>query len=163
MEIRAAAWRIGEAAKEEADGREADNAKEIRQSITEWCRRAEANGAALAHRWSRMPEEWREETADIVIGDVVTTTTNPDAIIDEEHGKWQKLGAPSREGGPLPDWGMVPALPRPEVGEMRAGAKRFKRATGQGADQIGPRDLADLSDETLDALSELMYCSEVLV
>ncbi len=160
--LRAAAWQAGESAREAADARETENAKEVRQSITEWCRKAEANGAALAHRWARLPEAWREETADIIIGEVTCTTTNPDVLINNEHDKWEKLWSPpGRHEEPL-DWGDVPVLPRPDVSEMRAGARRFKRTTGQGVDQVSPRDLGDLSDGTLDSLCELMYCAELL-
>ncbi len=162
VKLRAEAWRIGEAAREAADARHAENAKEVRQSITDWCRRAEANGAALAHRWTKLPTAWREETTELVEGEITTTTTNPDAIVDAEYAKWASLWAPPRGDEDLPDWGEVPQLPRPDVAEMRAGARRFKRTTGQGIDQIGPRDLGDLPDDTLDTLCEIMYCAELL-
>ncbi len=159
---RSKAWEIGEAARDEAEAIETERARDVRNSISEWCKKAEANGASLAHKWSKLPVEWRAETTDVVAAEVVTTSTNPDDLVNAERAKWSKLWAPS--GGPsgLPHWGTVPVLPRPTVEELRACARRFKRTTGQGADLISPRDLAELEDDALGALGEVMYLSEIL-
>ncbi len=149
-------------ARDEAEAIETERAREVRHSISEWCKRAEANGASLAHKWAKLPAEWRAETTDVVVGDVVTTSTNPDDLVDAEWAKWSKLWAPSGGRSDLPQWGTVAALPKPSVEELRACARRFKKTTGQGADLISPRDLAELEDDLLGTLGELMYLSEVL-
>ncbi len=93
--LRAMAWEIGEEARAAADANEADRVKDVRASVVNWCREAEANGAAIAHRWTKLPQEWRADIAEVVSGDVVTVTANPDDVVRAEYEKWCKLWAPS--------------------------------------------------------------------
>ncbi len=145
-----------------ADEREAADVNERKRAIAEWCRLAEANGAGMAHRWAQVPAGWRPETADLHVGDVVTKTSDPAALVAAEACKWRPLWAPPGQAAGLPDWGRPPRLPRPTVAEVRGASKRFKRTTGQSADRVNPRDIGDLGDEVIDILIELMTCCELL-
>ncbi len=138
------------------------NASEIRRSIAEWCREAEANGASRAHRWSQLPDGWRPETTESLVNGVQVVTTNPDVLVSKERDKWKPLWAPRTEDKDLQTWGEVAALPRPTVREVRAAAKRFRRTTGQGADRLNPRDVGDLSDAALEIVIEIMLSCEAL-
>ncbi len=157
-----AATAVHEEAKRAADAREAEHVKEIRQSVADWCREAEANGAGRAHRWAKVLEAWRPESVEAKLGNFVTRTSNPDDLVKQERAKWSALWAPTSAERHLPEWGTVPRLPRPTVREVRAAARRFRRGTGQGADRINPRDLGDLDDQNLELVIELMTCCEVL-
>ncbi len=145
-----------------ADDRENASMNEVRRSIAEWCREAEANGASRAHRWSQVPEGWRPETAKVEVNGMEVTTTNPDVLVAKEREKWQPLWAPTGTGEPLPSWGVLPALPRPTAREARAAARRFRRTTGQGADRLNPRDFGDLDDGALEIVIEIMMSCEAL-
>ncbi len=145
-----------------ADLRENQSRAETRRSIAEWCREAEANGAGIAHRWAQVPVAWRPETVEIGDGQVTSVTSSPDALVAAERDKWAPLWAPAAAMDELPNWGVVPMLPRPTVKEVRAVARRFRRKTGQGADRLSPRDLADLDDAVLEVIIELMTCCEAL-
>ncbi len=159
---RSAATDIANRARAAADDRTAENAKEIRDSISEWCRSAEANGASKAHKWTQVPQAWRPETARDIGAPVDCVTSNPDALVMSERVKWAPIWAPPGAPQAQPRWGTVPRLPRPTVREVRQAARRFKRATGQSADRVSPRDLADLGDDVLEVVIELMCCSELL-
>ncbi len=128
-------------AKAAADDREGERTREIRRGIAEWCREAEANGASRAHRWTQLPTAWRPEVVEQRIGEVTTATTNPDEVIKHERSKCEAYWAPKDAEQALPDWGTVPALPRPSVERVRAAARRFRRDTGQSADHFSPRDI----------------------
>ncbi len=145
-----------------ADEKENENTREIRNSVAAWCREAEANGASRAHRWTQLPEGWRPETTETIMDGVQVVTSNPDALDAREREKLAPLWAPRVTDGDIPTLGLVAALPRPTVREVRAAAKRFRRTTGQGADRLNPRDFADLSDEALEIVIEIMMSCEAI-
>ncbi len=161
-EARATVDRIGTEAMETADARENEHRREIQDSVTAWCREAETNGVGRAHKWTQVPSAWRPEAVDIRIDGIVATTSNPDELVEQERGKWAQLWAPQAAAQSLPEWGTVPRLPRPTAREVRAAARRFRRDTGQGADQLSSRDIGELDDTSLELDIEIMICSELI-
>ncbi len=100
--------RLMDTCRRAADAREADDAKEKYRAVADWCRDAEANGAAIAHRWTRVPTGWRPETTELHLDDVVDKTSNPAALVAAESQKWRQLWAPPGQASQMPDWGTPP-------------------------------------------------------
>ncbi len=64
-------------------------------AVREWAHAASNAGAAAAHRWTRVPEEWRPETVEEEdLEGTVTVTANPGAVVDAERKKWMESCCP---------------------------------------------------------------------
>ncbi len=134
----------------------------ISRGITEWCKEAQANGAGLAHRWTQVPTAWRPETVTVGSGMEVSVTANPDALVDEEADKWEPLWRPPAVTPKPIRWGKVEPLPRPTVRDVRRAARRFKARTKVGVEGLSPRDMAELTDEVVEAYIDVMLTCERL-
>ncbi len=130
---------IAEAAGREAEPEEKTHRQQVAKSISEWCKEALSNGAGLAHRWTQVPVEWRPEEVECRRGVEAGSTTNPDALVQHELGKWAELWRPPGGSQRKPRWGPTRHLPRPLVKDVRAAAKKFKKKTKLGVDGIHPR------------------------
>ncbi len=134
----------------------------VARGVTDWCREAQANGAGLAHRWTQVPTGWRPETAPTNGGVEVKTTASPDAIVGGEADKWEPLWRPPCVTAKPIQWGRIDALHRPTVRDVRRAARRFKAKTKVGVEGLSPRDMAELSDEVVEAYIDVMLTCEQL-
>ncbi len=147
-----------------AKAAETNRRTEVTRAVKDWCNQATANGAAVAHRWTRVPSEWRPEWVNEAdLHGSKRPTASPDAILVAERSKWAAFWAP-REGGDIdmPTWTEVPLLERPNVDLYRRAAKSFKKLTGLSAERLHPRDVGEMDDETLECLIDIMMACEAL-
>ncbi len=135
---------------------------EKRAAITKWAHEASYAGAAVAHRWTKVPEDWRPETVNGMIDGAATITADPGAVVEVERQKWEKLWRPQGTVRPRPDWGVVEKLPRPTVEQFRRAAKSFPRTTGIGVEGILPTDFEALDDDGVNACIDVMMTCEAI-
>ncbi len=86
---------LSERARNIADPCEVRYRTETTAAIRQWAREASEAGAAVAHRWTRIPEIWRPETVDLEVDGVTTTTADLGAAVAEEEKKWAALWSPA--------------------------------------------------------------------
>ncbi len=157
------ASQVANRAKEAADPCEMMYRDERSAAVREWAHAASHEGAAIAHRWTRVPDEWRPETVeDEDIDGCATVTANPGAVVDAEHEKWKMLWSPSGVCKTKLNWGRVEQLPRPTTQQFRSAARSFKRRTGVGVEGITPADFDALDDDGIDACISIMMACEAV-
>ncbi len=134
---------------------------------TEWMRRGINEGARNAHRYNRLPEQWRP-----------TTTTRPDGIITADPSnlvdgyrrkyaaRWNGPddgGAADRPRADAP-WHKAPrcALPRPSASDIRAASKSFSKGTAVAFDGFALRHYAMLPDDALETLADIIVVVELV-
>ncbi len=114
-------------------------------------------GASRAHAYSRLPTGWTPEMVRNAGGDLVSA---PDDLLQAQRDKykrvWRPADAPFRYR-----WGPADELPRMKPEELRDSAKSFAWKTTQTFDGYHPRQLANLSDPSLTALSALLQAVEI--
>ncbi len=131
-------------------------------AVREWASEASAAGAAMAHRWTKIPEEWRPETVGIEVDGVQTITVDPGAVVDKERTKWEALWRPPGSARTVLRWGEAAKLSRPTVGDFRRAARKFPRKTGVGVEGITPSDFDALDDDGVDALIDILMACEAI-
>ncbi len=141
---------------------EATCRNEKRAAVTKWAHEASYAGAAVAHRWTKVPEDWRPETVSSVLEGAATVTADPGAVVEAERYKWDKLWRPQGTVRPRPDWGTVEKLQRPTVEQFRRAARSFPRTTGIGVEGILPADFDALDDVGVDACIDVMMTCEAV-
>ncbi len=129
-------------------------------AVREWAHAASHAGAAAAHRWTKVPEDWRPETVEEDVDGIRTVTADPGAVIDAECAKWAKLWSPPGGVKEQLDWGIVPELPRPTAEQFRRAARRIPRKTGVGVAGITPSDFEALDDAGIEACIDVMMACE---
>ncbi len=127
-------------AEEAADPCEKIQRVERAAAVRDWAHAASHAGASVAHRWTKVPDDWRPETVEEDVDGVRTITADPGAVIDAEREKWANLWSPPGKLKAELKWGSVPQLPRPTAGQFRQAARRIPRKTGVGVEGITPSD-----------------------
>ncbi len=140
-------------------------------------------GARNAHRYLKLPAEWRPTTTLTVDGVV---TADPRALLASYAAKyddlWNKaarererrrtelqsaqarLGAKIGGGRPEPPWRKGKATPlwRPEPGELRTIARTFRKDTVVAFDGVALRHYDMMSDEALGVVADIMEVMETV-
>ncbi len=151
---------IAKRAAEAAEPCEAIHRNERASAIREWAHHASHAGAAMAHRWTKVPVEWRPETVEADIGEGTVVTADPGAVVEAERDKWDKYWNPHEEMGSELDWGHVDELERPTALQFRRAARSFPRTTGVGVEGITPADFDALDDYGIEACIDVMMSCE---
>ncbi len=170
---RAAEWaqQLGE----EIDGKITAVAAKAKRSAQHgwrsWIQRNLHAGAKNAHRFLRLPEEWRPTT---VIDPDGVTTADPLKLVEGYSAKYNELW--NGEGGG--DWPAVATgadddrankpwqcgghepLPRPTPEELRAASRTFSPETAIAYDGIAMRHYEWLSDVALESLADVLEVVE---
>ena len=73
--------------------------------------------------------------------------------------EWRALWK-ADEPAPVLSWPPVPRIPEPSVKRFRAAVRRFPFKTGLGTDNLHPRWLDELSDQTVAAIIRLLWRAE---
>ncbi len=133
------------------------------KSWREWILANINSGARNAHRFLRLPEEWRPTT--VVDPDGVVTAA-PMEIIDGHATKYDRLwngggDAPTAAGGAKP-WqsGGHSPLQRPSPQDLRDAARTFAADTAVAYDGFALRHYCWLSDDALEALADVIEITE---
>ncbi len=157
-------WAAAIRAKAEAAAQPAEAAlrNEKAAAVRKWAEEASHAGAAMAHRWTKIPEGWRPETVGTEVDGMEVVTADPGAVVDAEKKKWEALWCPSGVARDELRWGTCTLLPRPCVERFRWAARRFPRSTGIGVEGILPADFDALDDEGVDACIDLMMACEAI-
>ncbi len=141
---------------------EVQHRNEKRAAVTKWAHEASHAGAAVAHRWTKVLEDWRPETVGDMINGAAAVTADPGAVVEAERSKWDSLWRPPGTTRPRPDWGVVERLHRPSVEQFRRAARSFPRTTGIGVEGILPSDFDALDDVGVDACIDVMMTCEAI-
>ncbi len=120
-------------------------------------------GARNAHRFLRLPEEWRPTT--VLDPDGVLTaapTQLLEGYADKYSGLWNGHARAQCTAAPRKPWqegGNTP-LARPTPEDIRAAAKTFSTTTAVAYDGFAMRHYALLSNEALEALADIIEVTE---
>ncbi len=139
-----------------------------REGWRNWILENIANGARNAHRYLRMPAEWRPTTALTVDGVV---TADPAVLLQTYSTKYDALwnGASGAEGGrggdngrAAPPWvtTRTEPLPTPTPAELRAASRSFRCNTATAYDGIPMRAYDLLSDAALNVVGVIFAIME---
>ncbi len=129
----------------------------------EWVSKNISAGARNAHRFLRLPDEWRPTT--VISLDGVTTAAPSELIMGYER-KYSTLWNGGEDGGSGgggdPPWRgrNSQPLPRPEPSALRAAARTFDYDTATAYDGFSMRQYEWLSDEALEALADVVELME---
>ncbi len=158
------AWgkELAEKAATAAEAAETRERSERQAAVRKWANEASQAGAAMAHRWTKVPEEWRPETVEADVDGVKTVTANPGAVVEAERAKWEALWRPADVTSAQPRWGRATPLRRPTVEQFRRAARKFPRKTGIGVEGILPADFDALDDEGVMVCIEIMLACEAV-
>ncbi len=148
--------------KEAADPCESIHRVEKAAAIRRWAREASCAGAAAAHRWTRIPSEWRPDTVEELVDGAWTITADPGAVVEEERIKWAALWSPDGTANTDLEWGNATCLARPSIEQFRRAARSFPRKTGVGVEGITPSDFDALDDDGIEScISVLLACEAI--
>ncbi len=153
---------IARRAAEAAEPCEAIHRNEKAAAVREWAHEASHAGAARAHRWTKLPVEWRPETVEADIDGTATVTADPGAVVEAERDKWNGYWNPPGEHTSTLDWGQVGELPRPTIAQFRNAARKIPRTTGIGVEGITPADFDALDDFGIEACIDIMMSCEAI-
>ncbi len=135
-----------------------EDGAEERRRWRDWLREDAAAGAAHAHAYSRLPEEWVPTQA---TDDHGIISADPSAILEGIRAayatKWQAAQRQTRYA-----WREREALARLLPDELRAASLAFAKGTASTFDGLHPRHFALLSDQALAALAALYEAVELL-
>ncbi len=145
-----------------AEAAETRERSERQAAVRKWANEASQAGAAMAHRWTKVPEGWRPETVEADVDGIRTVTANPGAVVEVERAKWEALWRPAHVEDRQPTWGRTAPLRRPTVEQFRRAARKFPRKTGVGVEGILPADFDALDDEGVAVCIEVMLACEAV-
>ncbi len=134
-----------------------------RRSWRDWILTNINSGARNAHRFLRLPEEWRPTT---VIDPDGVVTAAPMDILDAHatkyDGLWNGGADPPSSAGNAKPWqkGGHQPLQRPTPNDIREAAKTFAADTAVAFDGFAPRHYCWLSDGALEALADVIEITE---
>ncbi len=149
-------------AAEAAEPAEALYRNEKAAAVRRWAEEASQAGAAMAHRWTKVPEGWRPETVGAEVDGATTITADPGAVVEAERDKWHKLWCPPGVAREKLTWAAATQLERPSVEMFRRAARRIPRTTGIGVEGILPADFDALDDAGIDACVDVMMACEAI-
>ncbi len=131
-------------------------------AVRRWAEEASQAGAAMAHRWTKVPEGWRPETVRAEVDGLPAITANPAAVVEAERSKWHKLWCPDEVPLETLEWPAAAPLARPTVSSFRRAANRIPRTTGIGVEGILPADFDILDDRGIEACIDVMMACEAV-
>ncbi len=161
-EVAALCQRVAEQVAAAAERAEAAERSERQAAVRKWATEASHAGAAMAHRWTKVPQGWRPETIEAEINGSRVVTADPGAVVEQERAKWEALWRPSAPAQAKPRWGRTVPLSRPTVEQFRRAARKFPRRTGIGVEGILPADFDALDDEGITVCIEIMLACEAI-
>ncbi len=135
-----------------------EDGAEERRRWRDWLKEDAAAGAAHAHAYSRLPDEWVPTQAMDSQG-VISADPNLllEAIRSAYAAKWQAAERQTRYA-----WREREALTRLQPDELRAASLAFSKRTASTFDGLHPRHFALLSDQALAALATIYEAVELL-
>ncbi len=161
-DVRTWAGDLAMRAKEAADPCEFIHRSEKAAAVRAWAKEASSAGASAAHRWTKVPDEWRPETVELHAEGASTVTADPGAAVERERVKWASFWSPEGTVNGELQWGCVAGMARPTVEQFRRAARSIPRRTGVGVEGITPADFDALDDEGVEAcISILMACEAI--
>ncbi len=149
-------------AAEAAEPAEAKHRNDTAAAVRRWAEEAGHAGAAMAHRWTKVPEGWRPESVNAEVDGATGLTANPGAVVEAEREKWQKLWCPPGVAKEKLNWAAANPLERPSVDMFRRAARRIPRSTGIGVEGILPADFDALDDEGIGVCVDIMMACEAI-
>ncbi len=135
-----------------------ETAATIRKSVQE----ASEGGAAMAHRWTRIPEQWRPDIVQREFDGASTTTADPGAAVEEERKQWAGYWSPPGVERVRFAWGRVANLARPSLAAFSAAARKFPRTTDIGVEGMLLVDFDALDDDGIEACMDVMMAWETI-
>ncbi len=149
--------------KEAAAGADDAELREQRAKWAGWAREKVNAGARNAHRFLRLPEEWRPTT--VIVEDGVHTSS-PLALLGMYLEKYQRLWHDEDDGAEYcgdPDgWGRRVTLGAPSPAALRDASSAFLEDTSSTYDGFRLRQYRLMSDENLEVVSCMMVISELI-
>ncbi len=115
-------------------------------------------GARNAHRYVRLPVQWRP--TEVVTPEGVRTA-DPFAVLEDQRAKYSRLWKASDDAGGY-RWRERTAMPRLKAEELREASRRFRRRTASTFDGFHCRHYALLEDDGLDALAAIIEACELM-
>ncbi len=153
-------------------GERADNiAEAIRKQHEEewvaWLRKGIDKGAKNAHRYLRLPAQWRPQPMADADG---ILSSDPAKLIDSHRSKylggWNGQAGEGAEATPRASapWYLAQrsALPRPTVKELREASRAFSEDTAVAFDGMSMRHYAMISDDGLETLADIIITMELI-
>ncbi len=134
---------------------------------TSWLRDGIDSGARNAHRYLKVPQEWRPQAVRNPDGVV---TASPAAIVDAYRTKyvtrWNGSADAAEQHAPRakPPWAEAKrcAMPRTNAEELRAASKAFSRDSAVAYDGLAMRHYSLISDEGLEVLADIVMTMELI-
>ncbi len=134
---------------------------------TSWLRDGIDSGARNAHRYLKVPQEWRPQAVRNPDGVV---TASPAAIVDAYRTKyvtrWNGSADAAEQHAPRakPPWAEAKrcAMPRTNAEELRAASKAFSRDSAVAFDGLAMRHYSLISDEGLEVLADIVLTMELI-
>ncbi len=134
---------------------------------TRWIRTGIDAGARNAHRFTRLPPQWRPQP--LVAPDGILSA-DPGKTIEAYREKYARRWNADAERGDVDrprtaaPWQSAPRchLPRPSIEELRESAKAFPHDTAVSYDGLAMRHYAMVSDAALAALSHIVVAMEAI-
>ena len=125
--------------------------EEVDTKWNEWKEKSVAGCTSGAHRFSRVPHEWKPPEVFRKDGTRAESTAE---ILDIEAARYKAMWDASDEPEPISYQDNYPR-PKLEPDRIRRVAKTFKRRAGVAPDEWHPRYIALLSNEALEVLATL--------
>jgi hypothetical protein len=132
-----------------------------------WLRDGIDAGARNAHKYLRIPSEWRPEAVRTPDGII---SANPAAVIasyrDKYVRRWNSSGDASAHDRPRnkPPWEQAPrcALPRTCAEQLRAASREFAKDTATTFDGLAMRHYSLVTDAGLEVLADVVLAMELI-
>ncbi len=162
-EIRKLRERVGERADDIAEAMRRQHEHEW----IAWLREGIDKGAKNAHRYLRLPAQWRPQPMADADG---ILSSDPAKLVEAYRtkylGRWNGQAGGEAEAAPRPTapWyhAQRTALPRPTVSELREASRAFSEDTAVAFDGFSMRHFAMLSDNGLETLADIIITMELI-
>ena len=122
----------------------------------DWAKEALQGGASRAHKWSKLPEQWRP----VQVSRKANFSSRPSAVLEGELERLEALW--DSTDLPLEDWKWEGELTLGEINpaEVRGAARSFPCSSCSTWDGFHPRHFAMLTDSQLQVIVLLLYSIE---